>query len=107
MPVNFLMSLLHITVRTVFDMVVDEPEEPIFVILQIKQTTSGGIRQSHSDAFVSFSLKCISPLYHNEQSEIYLYSCEVFIHKMLRAIRFFHWTTCQIWSTYRLLKLWD
>jgi hypothetical protein len=54
-------------VRTVSDMVVDEPVEPRRVILQIKQTTSGGIRQSHSDAFVSFYLKCISLLYHNEQ----------------------------------------
>jgi hypothetical protein len=58
------------TVRAVSDMVVDEPEEPIFVILQIKQTTSGGIRQSHFDAFVSFYLKCISLLYHNEQSKL-------------------------------------
>jgi hypothetical protein len=63
-------------------MVVDEPEEPIFVILQIKQTTSGGIRQSHSDAFVSFYLKCISPLYHNEQSKLPvqswgIYTCHV------------------------------
>jgi hypothetical protein len=57
-------------VRTVSDMVVDEPVEPIFVILQIKQTTSGGIRQSHSDAFVSFYLKCISLLGHNEQSKL-------------------------------------
>lgn len=58
------------TVRTVSDMVIDEPVQPIFVILQMKQTTSGGIRQSHSDAFVSLSLKCISLLYHNEQSEL-------------------------------------
>jgi hypothetical protein len=32
----------YLPVRTVSDMVVDEPVEPIFVILQIKQTTSGG-----------------------------------------------------------------
>jgi hypothetical protein len=57
-------------VITVSDMVVDDPEEPIFVILQVKQTTSRGIRQSHSDAFVSFYLECISPLYHNEQSKL-------------------------------------
>jgi len=37
----------------------------------------------------------------------YLFSREVFIHAMLWAIWFFHWTTCQIWSTYRPLKLWD
>jgi hypothetical protein len=65
-----LLSLNKGFVRTVSDMVVDEPEEPIFAILQIKQTTSGGIGQSHSDAFVSFYLKCISPLYHNEQSKL-------------------------------------
>jgi hypothetical protein len=37
----------------------------------------------------------------------YLFSREVFIHAMLWAIWFFHWTTCYIWSTYRPLKLWD
>jgi hypothetical protein len=37
----------------------------------------------------------------------YLFSREVFIYVMLWAIWFFHWTTCQIWSTYRPLKLWD
>jgi hypothetical protein len=62
-------SFRKYTVRIVSDMVVDESEEPISAILQNKQTTSGGIRQSHSDAFVSFYPKCISLFYHNEQSE--------------------------------------
>jgi hypothetical protein len=55
-------------------MVVGESEEPISAILQKKQTMSGGIRQSHSDAFVSFYPKCISLFYHNEQSE---FTCSV------------------------------
>jgi hypothetical protein len=67
-------------------MVFDESKEPISAILQNKQTTLGGIRQSHSDAFVGFYPKCISLLYHNEQSEftcsvvwyLYISRCERF-----------------------------
>jgi hypothetical protein len=79
-----LVKLRKASVRTISDMVVDKSEEPISAILQKKQTTSGGIRQSHSDAFVSFYLKCISPLYHNEQSE---FTCSV--------VRYLYMSRCE------------
>jgi hypothetical protein len=46
-------------------------------------------------------------LNYDEQSNLYLFSREVFIHKMFRAIRFFYWTTCQILRVCRLFWSWD
>jgi hypothetical protein len=81
-------------------MVVDETEEPVSTVLEkgIK------LRRGESDNPTPMVLSVLSQVYitlnHNEQSKKYLSNYEVFIHEMLRAVRSFHWTTCQIRSVY-------
>jgi hypothetical protein len=87
-------------------MVVPEPEEPISAILQKRK-----LRRGESGNPAPMLLSVLSQVYialdHNEQSKKYMSSCEVFMYGMLRAVRFFHWTTCRIRSTCRLLGSWD
>jgi hypothetical protein len=82
-------------VRTVSGMVAEELEEPISAILQNRR-----LHRGESDNPTPMILSILSQVYitlnHDEQSNLYLFSREVFIHKMFRAIRFFYWTTCQI-----------
>lgn len=83
----------EILVRTVSDMVIDEPVQPIFVILQMKQTTSGGT-DNPTPMPLSVFLLSVYHSYITMSNLNYLFCSEVFIHVMLRAIWFFHWTTC-------------
>jgi hypothetical protein len=87
-------------------MVAEELEEPISAVLQNRR-----LRQGESDNPTPMILSVLSQVYitlnHEEQSNLYLFSREVFIHKMFRVIRFFYWTTCQILRVCRLFPSWD
>jgi hypothetical protein len=97
---------LNLIVITVSGMVANKLKEPISAVLQNRK-----LRRGESDNPTPMILSVLSQVYitlnHYEQSKIYLSSREVFIHKMLRAIWFFYWTTCQIRSACRLFGSWD
>jgi hypothetical protein len=96
----------ELPVRTVSGMVAEELEEPISAVLKNRR-----LRRGESDNPTSMILSVLSQVYitlnHEEQSNLYLFSREVFIHKMFRVIRFFYWTTCQILRVCRLFPSWD
>jgi len=72
-----------------------------------RESYVGGSPTISPRCFCQSNLKCILLLIEVSNLKIYLSSCEVFIKGVSRAVRLFHWTTCQIQSTCRLLGLWD
>jgi hypothetical protein len=94
------------SVRIDSGMVVDEPDEPISTVLQERK-----LRRGQPDNPTPTLLSVLSQVYitlnHSGQSKLYLSSCQVFIKGVSRAVRLFHWTTCQIRSACRLLRSWD
>jgi hypothetical protein len=72
-----------------------------------RESYVGGEPNNPTPMLLSVLSQVYITLNHNEQSKLYLYSCEIFIKGVSRAVRLFHWTTCQIRSACRLLGSWD